>query len=232
MKIKTIGLLAIIGLSTASAASVSLTFTELTGVTGGSPAGTAVFRASLAGLGLASIQSITITDNSFGIGGSTGEFSGFDLDGIKLSNTSVATAAAAQGLVGLAGLNFGAGTLFTPGAQRAPVDAKLFGTGAAGNTVNNGVATLSAFDANSTTDATAAGFISMGDGGQLVFNLAAPISTTSLYLYLGEVGDNGELIAGSITISDVPVSTPDGGTTVAMLGCALSGLLYLRRKLT
>ncbi len=52
---------------------------------GGTVAATAVFRADLSGAGIGTLQSITIRDNSFGIGGSTGQFSGFDLDAIILS---------------------------------------------------------------------------------------------------------------------------------------------------
>jgi hypothetical protein len=232
MKTTLVGIAFILGLSSASAATAPVSFTELTGTTGGVPAETAVFRASLAGLGLASIQSITITDNSAGLGGSPGQFSGFDLDAIRLSNTSVATAAAATALAGLSVFDFSSGALFTPGVQRPPADPKLFGTGPGGNTVDNGVATLGAFDGNSTTAIPgAAGFFSMGDGGSLVLNLTSAVSTTNLFLYIGEVGNNGELAAGTITISDTPVRTPEGGATITMLGLALSALMYLRRRL-
>ena len=61
---------------------VPVLFTKLTGVTGGAPAGTAVYRADLSGLGLLDIASITIADNSSGLGGSPGQFTGFDLDAI------------------------------------------------------------------------------------------------------------------------------------------------------
>src|SRR5580765_3519348 len=63
-----------------------VTFTKLTGITGGSPAGTAVYQADLSGLG--NILSITISDNSSGLGGAPGQFSGFDLDAIKISATN------------------------------------------------------------------------------------------------------------------------------------------------
>src|ERR1700741_5457333 len=77
----------------ASATAVPVTFTKLTGLTGGSPAATAVYKADLSGLGVANIQSITISDNSSGLGGAPGQFSGFDLDAIKLSTTNCADAA-------------------------------------------------------------------------------------------------------------------------------------------
>ena len=216
-------ILALLGLSILPAFGVPVTFTKLTGTTGGSIAETAVYRADLTGLLSSSLASITISDASFGLGGAAGQFSGFDLDAIKLSYTSVGTAADAQGLAGLSVFNFAAGTIFTPGAQRAPVDPKLYGTGPLGSTVDNAVATLGGFDAVSSIT-TPFGFLSMGDGGVLSFNLTIPQSVTGLYLYIGEVGDNGEVAAGSIIVSDRPVSVPDGGSTLVLLGVALAGL--------
>jgi len=81
---------------TVSAAPV--TFTKLTGATGGSPAATAVYRADLSAVGLAEILSISIMDNSFGLGGAPGQFSGFDLDAIILSASSVDSASEADRL--------------------------------------------------------------------------------------------------------------------------------------
>jgi hypothetical protein len=189
-------------LSARVASAELLTFTKLTGVTGGTPTATAVYRADLSTLSLAAISEITVTDISGGSGGFTGQLSGFDLDRIFLSTSSVATAPLAQALVGLPGFDFTpAGTLFSPGTQRAPVEAKLFGTGPAGNTVDNAVATLDALDGNSTIVIAAAfGFVSMGDGGVLTFKLTAPITTAGKFLYVGEVGDNGELLA-SISVN-------------------------------
>lgn len=201
----------------ATADAASVTFTKLTGLTGGSPANTAVFKADLSSLGLAELLSITITDGSFGLGGAVGQFSGFDLDAVRISTVDCADAACAAGAASAGAIDF-AGALFTPGAQRPTVDPKLFGTGPAGNTLNNAVATLGAFDANSTTDASAFGFLSMGDGGQLRLNLAAAVSTTGLYLYIGEVGDNGEVAAGSVEVSDQPVPEP---VTLTLFGAAL-----------
>jgi hypothetical protein len=232
MKGSTIGrglflsLLAILGAQAAHALTVSATFAKLTGETGGVPAATAVYRADLSGIGgLASIESITIRDNSGGLGGATGQFSGFDLDAIRLSTSSVGTAAAAAGLAGLGGFDFSpAGTLFTPGTQRPPPDPALFGT--LGGNVNNAVARLGSFDGNSTTGPTADGFVSMGDNGVLVFNLASPISTSSLFLYIGEVGDNGEVAAGTISVSDQPGTRVPEPAALLLMG---SGLVALMR---
>lgn len=221
-----------IALGSSIASAVPITLSSLTGSTGGSPAQTGVYRADLSAIGLGTIQSISIRDSSFGLGGAVGQFSGFDLDAIILSNTNCATALCVAGLSGLSVFDYSAaGTLFTPGTQRSPVDPKLFGTDVTGNDVDNAVATLGAFDGNSTTAIPGAdGFLSMGDGGMLSFNLTSAVSTAGLYLYLGEVGDNGEVAAGEITVSDEPVSrVPEPGTISLMLA-GLLAMISRRRK--
>ena len=215
-------------LEQASADTYNLTFIQLTGSTGGSPAATGVYRANLSDISF-NILSLTINDNSFGLGGAAGQFSGFDLDAIKLSTTFVAAASDVNAAPGVSGFDFStAGTFFTPGTQRSPVDPKLFGTGLTGITVDNAVATLANFDGNSTTAIPGAfGFISMGDGGILSFNLTTPVSPTGLYLYIGEVGDNGEVAAGRITVASTAVPEP---ATLLLLGSGLLGLVGFRRK--
>jgi hypothetical protein len=223
--------LMVAGLQYAEATDVAVTFTKLPGLTGGSPAATAVYQADLSGLGITTIQSLTILDNSGGIGGSPGQWSGFDLDAVKLSYTSIGDATLVNGATGQSVFDFStAGTFFTPGTQGLPVDPKLFGTDPSGNTIDNSVATLGVFDGNSTTAIPGAfGFVSMGYGGKLSFNLTSPLSLSGLYLYIGEVGDNGEVAAGTITVSDVPVRTPEPGI-MFLLGTGLIGLIGLKRK--
>lgn len=207
---------------------VPVTLVELTGLTGGSPAATAVFKADLSSIGIATILSISITDNSGGLGGSPGQFSGFDLDAIKLSNTDCADAACAAAAAGVAVFDFAGGTVFSAGTQRAPADPKLFGTGPAGTTVDDLVATLGAFDGDSTTAIPGAdGFMSLGDDGMLSFNLTSGVSPGGLFLYIGEVGNNGEVAASNIQVRETTVPEPG---SIALLAAALAGLATVRRR--
>ncbi len=188
------------------AKSIPVTFTKLTGHTGSFPKMTGVYRADLSGLPLTTLRSITITDNSSGLGGSNGKYSGFDLDAIMLSNSSVSNASDVKRLLALPLFDFTpAGTIFDQGRQRPPVAPRLFGTYSTGGGVDNAIATLGSFDGKGMRLLPNGGFVSLGDRGTIYFNLTASVSLNGLFLYIGEVGDNGEVVAGEILISDVPV---------------------------
>lgn len=205
---------------------------KLTGVTGGgtgAQTNTAVYKANLDILG-GSFAAISISDASGSFGGAAGQFSGFDLDAIKLSYTDCATAACANSATGVNVFNFLSGLVFNPGTQRAPVNAKLFGTGPGGVTVNNAVATLGSFDGISSTGVDATGFVSLGDNGSLSFNLNAVTAVTGLYLYLGEVGDNGEVAGSNILIERSPVPGVPEPSTYALMFGGLAAVGWLARR--
>jgi len=63
--------------------------------------------------------------------------------------------------------------------------------------------------------------------GALVINSTGPISAQNPYALTIL-----EIISGSVTSMDTKLSVPDGGTTVMLLGIALSGIGLLRKKLT
>jgi hypothetical protein len=227
LKAAVMSVMMVLWVPSALAATAGVTFTQLSGLLGGTPTGTAVYRADLSGLGLAQIQSLTIQDNSGGFGGAAGQFSGFDLDTVVLSTTFANTAAEVDLAPALSFFDFSpAGTLFTAGTQRAPVNAALFGT--SGGNIDNAVATLDLFDANSTTAIPGAfGFVSLGDNGVISFNLTSLVSTAGLYLYIGEVGDNGEVAAGTITVSTAPIPEPE---IYAMMGIGVGLMGWVGRR--
>jgi len=211
-----------------AAQAVPVTLVHLTGLVGDpGAAGTAVYKADLSSLaGL--FSAISISDQSGGFGGATGQFSGFDLDAIKLSTTNCATAACAASAVGINVFDFLSGVVFAPGSQRTPVDAKLFGTSPSGTTVNNAVATLGSFDGFSST-LTPNGFVSLGDFGSIGFNLSSALSGAGLFLYIGEVGDNGEVAGSSIQVLSAPIPEP-GTYALTLAGLGVLGWVVRRRQ--
>lgn len=174
--------------------------------------GSDVFYADLSEIGF-DINSILFADSGSLFGGSTGPFSGFDLDSIKLSNVKLESAEAVNSIPGLDVFDFTpAGTVLAPGSQRPPIadgDVEITPElrGILNGNINNLVATLERFDSTGSTNELV-GAMSLGDNGKIGFNLTQTVSTVNkpLYLYVGESGrgesSEGESPDGLISVSN------------------------------
>ena len=226
MKLRSISIfgaaLVFLSVSNAHAATVDISLTRLSGSVA---QGTAIFRADLSSVNFENLLSIKLVDSNSMVGGSSGQYSGFDLDAIKLSQTFASTAAQARDAAGIDVFDFTTnGTIFNPGTQRAPADAKLNGTDASGAAVDPAFATLGEFDAIFF----GAGSVTLGDGGSIAFNLKSELSTSNLYLYLGEVsGDAGEALDGSLLVSNTAVPIP---AAVWLFGSVVVAFLFASRR--
>jgi hypothetical protein len=213
-----------------NAAVVPVSFTHLTGTLSGGATG--VFRADLSALPLTELASITIRDTG-GNAGSPGIWSGFDLDAIRLSTDPclINTATCAGAAASINVFDFVNGVLFSPGTMdptggflNGPC---LLGTTGGGCDFDDTVATLGTFDG--LISGTGSGWLSMGRGGTLSFNLDPLLGLGGpLFMYVGEVGNNGETLRGAVNVSDLPAVVPVPAA-VWLFGTALIGLVGIRK---
>ena len=219
-----------------NASAVSVGLTPLSGVLGTPTPGTVVYRGDLgAAAGSAIINAISVADDSGGSGGSLGQFSGFDLDAIIISSKFCTTTACLVGAPTLNVFNYGGGSVFSKGYTLSPANAKLFGTDATGNAVDNAVATLGSFDANSDTAAPARflslGYAGPGTPGSILFNFISPTALTGYYVYLGEVGGNGENPAANVNLFGSGMGVPEPSIWAMMIaGIGFAGAAMRRRQ--
>jgi hypothetical protein len=188
----------------------------------GTIGGSSIFKADLTEIGLTQIGSITITDDGTPVGGADGIFSGFDLDALFLDVDG--------NLLTAGDRYFASEYLFTAGTTRptslnymnpstthpGPTFGSLNST-----TIDYATATLNSFDGVSIADVnSAAGFLTLGDGGVIVANFSPVIPVgSSLYLATGEVGgQQGEFLDAFVTVSTQPSSVPEPTILVLLFG--------------
>jgi hypothetical protein len=212
------------------ALSVPLTLT-----TDGTAVGsTLVFKADLTGTsGLTEIGSITLQDDGTPVGGYPGIFSGFDVDAVFIDIDGNLDNSGDRYF--FTSYSFAAGTTRPITDPYLPADyspnsshpGPTFGSINA-NTIDLATATLNDLDGVGHTVTTAAGFLTLGDGGTLTINFSpkVPVEGT-LFLFVGEVGGQvGEGLGASVTVSDVVVPIPP---SVLLLGSGLLGLIGIGR---
>ncbi|WP_157578033.1 hypothetical protein [Roseivivax halodurans] len=216
--------------STAFAATVTPTFTDEGIDTTGTATSTRMYRAALTGLGLTKIGAITVNDSNSGVGGSTGIYSGFDLDAIFLD---------VDGLLTTDTDRFYADSfIFSAGTTRSGSFAPPSPSGGPTNGSSSATSVDESWAALNDIDGIffGTGSLTLGDGGSLtaVFDPTISISS-SLFLFAGEVsGDAGETLTGLVEITDTPPTmTPvpiPAGLPLMLSGLLGVGLLARRKK--
>lgn len=161
------GLLAALFLATSAGVGSAATVALSLNAQGSLGYGTRPFSASLAGLGLTSIASLTLTDDGTAVGGAAGIFSGLDLDGIYLDADGNFATTLDQ--------VYASSFLFQAGTTRATADPNLLPNGAhpgptfgslSATTIDFATATLDVIgDGVNVADVDVAdGFLTLGDG--------------------------------------------------------------------
>ncbi|MEM9707888.1 MAG: hypothetical protein AAF871_03795 [Pseudomonadota bacterium] len=194
---------------TAQGASVSPNFIKI-GVETSAAEETALFRTDLAALALSSIAEIRLNDSNRRVGGADGAFSGFDVDAIFLDRDGDAGTLGDQ--IFARSFAFDGGTLRDTGNAflRSRTAGPLNGSSAS-DAIDLGFATLDTIDAVFFET----GSLSLGDGGSLTAFFDDVAVGASLFLFVGEVGDNGETINGLIEVA--PSSAPEPATEIEAL---------------
>lgn len=197
----------------------------------GDAPGTLVQRVNLGLAGTSAINTIVLTDTSGGTGGDPGVFSGYDIDAFVLDRDgNIGTTGDQVAFSGLS-LAFTGGTIRPTGTTGGPQDPSpinnigtYFGTNNGGDIVD-GTVTLDTFDGvNVANIFNSDGFLSLGDGGELILTFADVLVDGGLYLIFGEVGGQGE----SLRV-DVPGQVPLPGAVWLFLS-AIAILFGISRR--
>jgi hypothetical protein len=214
--------------SAASAATVSPVFVDAGIDTTGTATSTRMYRADLTVLGLTELASVKITDSNSKIGGSSGIYSGFDLDAIFLDVDGLLTTIADR--IFAVDFLFSAGTI-RPGSFPPPSPSGGPTNGSSSATsVDEAWATLGDIDGIFFDQ----GSLTLGDGGTLtaIFDPKVLIGS-SMFLFVGEVsGDAGETVTGLIEVSDTPppIAPIPLPASLPLLLSGMIGLGWLARR--
>ena len=197
---------------------------------------TRLFRGDLSSLGLGTFDAVTVFDVVGG--GDDGVFSGFDLDILVLdgdgdfSTTGDQTSPFAN-----------SSTFVTAGSVRNPTTTiylptsshpgALFGLNADGS-IDFATATIGSrdavYDAGSFPGLdpdTSDGWVTLGDGGSLTAGFSdITLTGSSMYLFVGEVGQN-ETLRANVHVDFKPIPAP-GAMMLSSIGIATCG--WLRRR--
>lgn len=192
---------------------------------------TTVYRGLVSGLGLPTVDTVTVTDLNI-TSGSAGVFSGFDLDFLVFDVDGDLSAPIAPLEIGT---TVSPGTVAPSGTYvLTPTHpGQLFGLNV-GDSIDFDTATLGTLDAefdNPLAVDTSDGWVSLGFAGSLTATFPATGTGSGLYLFLGEVGTHTR--EGACVTVDVsgPVIPAPGAIFLGALGTAMVGWLRRRRTL-